>query len=109
MAMTVHEAWVWLTGKRMAILLLLAVAAFCLVGGAPMAVADMGCDGHSESGKICAQSGAVAPVLGVTPQAPPIARAASSTAWLVLGPPSERVPQVQSASSSPRAPPFLLH
>ena len=109
--MTVHEAWVRLTGKGMAILLLLAVAAFCLVGGAPMAVADMGCDGHSESGKICAQSGAVAPapVLGVTPQAPPIARAASSTACLVLGPPSEPVLQVQSAPSSPRAPPFLFH
>jgi hypothetical protein len=104
-----HEARSWVVGKSVAVLLLLAVAAFCIGGGAPMAAADMGCDGHYDSGKVCGQSGPLQPLLGVIPNTPPVQRAESPAAWLALRPPSGPILQFQAAPSSPRAPPLLVH
>ena len=107
--MTLQEPRIWSAGKGVAMLLLLAVAGFCLVGGAPMAAADMECDGHHDSGKVCGQAGPHEPLLGVIAHTPPVQRAESPTAWLALRPPSELVLRVHAAPSSPRAPPFLIH
>jgi hypothetical protein len=89
--------------------LLLAVAAFCLVNGAPMAAADAGCDGHFASGKVCGQSGPLQPLLGVIPHIPLAQRAELPAAWLAIEPQSERVLQVHASPSSPRAPPLPIH
>jgi hypothetical protein len=106
--MRLQGARAWLAGKGVTMLLVLAVAAFCLVGGAPMASADTGCDGHYPSGKVCGQSGPFHSLLGVIPQAPPVPRAESPPAWLALRPPAEPVFQVRAAPSPPRAPPSLI-
>lgn len=98
-----------MAGRGLAVVLLLAVAAFCLVGGAPMAAADAGCDGHSASGKVCGQSGPLQPLVGVLPHAPLAQRAEFPAAWLAIGPHSERVLQVQASPSSPRAPPLPIY
>jgi hypothetical protein len=98
-----------LASRTLAVVLLLAVTAFCVVGGAPMAAADAGCDGHFASGKVCGQSGPLQPLVGVIPRAPLAQRAEFPAAWLAIQPYSERVLQVQSSPSSPRAPPPPIH
>jgi hypothetical protein len=108
MDMAAHDLRGWLVGKGMAVWLLLAVAAFCMGGDATMATADMGCDGHYDSGKVCGQSGLFAPLLGVIPDSPPVQRAESPPLWLALRPPSMPILQFQAAPSSPRAPPFFI-
>jgi hypothetical protein len=98
-----------LASQALAVVLLLAVAAFCLVSGAPMAAADAGCDGHFASGKVCGQSGPLQPLVGVIPYTPLAQRAEFPAAWLAIQPYSERVLQVQASPSSPRAPPPPIH
>jgi hypothetical protein len=98
-----------LAGCGLAVVLLLAVAAFCLVGGAPMAAADAGCDGHYASGKVCGQSGPFEPLLGVVAHAPPVQPAESPAPWLAVKPHSELVLQFHAPPSSPRAPPLPIH
>lgn len=98
-----------LAGKGVALVLLLAVAAFCIHGGASMAAADMGCEGHYDSGKVCGQSGPLQPLLGVITPASPVQLAGSPTAWLAIRPPSAPPLQFQAAPSFPRAPPLHLH
>ena len=107
--MTVQNARAWLIGRGATVALLLAVAAFCLVGGAPAAATDAGCDGHYASGKVCGQSGPFEPLLGVVPHTPPVQRAGSPAGWLAVRPPSDLVLQSQAAPSSPRAPPLSIH
>ena len=106
--MTAPKTKSWVLGKGVAIWLLLAVAAFCLHGGASMAAADMGCDGHHDSGKVCGQSGSLQPLLGVIPHGPLVQRAASPAAWLAIRPPSAPSLQFQAAPAFPRAPPRHL-
>jgi hypothetical protein len=96
-------------GRSLAVVLLLAVAAFCLVGGAPMAAAEAGCDAHFASGKVCGQSGPLQPLLGVIPHVPLAQRAEFPAAWLAIEPHSERALQVHASPSSPRAPPSRIH
>ena len=98
-----------LAGRGLAVVLLLAVAAFCLVGGASMAAADAGCDGHFASGKVCGQSGPLQPLVGVIPHAPLAQRADFPAAWLAIQLHSERAFQVHASPSSPRAPPLPIH
>jgi hypothetical protein len=98
-----------LASRALAVVLLLAVAAFCLVSGAPMAAADAGCDGHFASGKVCGQSGPLQPLVGVVPQSPLAQRAEFPGPWLAIEPQSERVLQVHASPSSPRAPPLPIH
>jgi hypothetical protein len=100
---------VWLASRTLAVVLLLVVATFCVVGGAPMAAADAGCDGHFASGKVCGQSGPLPPLVGVIPHAALAQRAEFPAAWLAIQPYSERVLQVQASPSSPRAPPPPIH
>ena len=107
--MKVLKSGVRLASRGLAVVLLLAMAAFCLVDGAPMAAADAGCDGHSVSGKVCGQSGQLQPLLGVIPHAPLAQRAEFPAAWLAIQPHSERVLQVHASPSSPRAPPLPIH
>jgi hypothetical protein len=97
-----------LAGRGVALVLLLAVTAFCIHGGASMAAPDMGCEGHSESGKVCGQSGSLQPLLGVIPHVPPVQRAGSPAAWLAIRPPSAPSLQFQAAPAFPRAPPRHL-
>jgi hypothetical protein len=106
--MRLQGARAWLAGEGVAVLLVLAVAAFCLVGGTPMAAADTGGEGHYASGKVCGQSGPFQPLLGVIPHAPPVPSVESPTAWLALRPPAEPTLQVQATPSPPRAPPSLI-
>ena len=98
-----------LAGRGLAIVLFLAVAAFCLMGGAPMAAADAGCDGHFASGKVCGQSGPLQPLLGIIPHVPLAQRAEFPAAWLAIEPHSERALPVHASPSSPRAPPSRIH
>lgn len=107
--MLIEKPGAWLAGRGLAVVLLLAVAAFCLVGGAPMAAADAGCDGHYASGKVCGQSGPFEPLLGVIPHAPPVQRTESPAAGLAIRPHSEPVLQFHAPPSSPRAPPLPIH
>jgi hypothetical protein len=98
-----------LASRALTVVLLLAVAAFCVLGGAPMAAADAGCDGHFASGKVCGQSGPLQPLVGVVPQPPLAQRAEFPGPWLAIEPQSERVLQVHASPSSPRAPPLPIH
>jgi hypothetical protein len=107
--MTARETRGSVLGKGLAVWLLLAVAAFCIHGGASMAAADMGCDGHYDSGKVCGQSGPLQPLFGIIPHVPPVQRAGSPAAWLAIRPPSAPSLQFQAVPSFPRAPPLRLH
>jgi hypothetical protein len=97
-----------LASQALAVVLLLAVAAFCVAGGAPMAEADAGCDGHFASGKVCGQSGSLQPLLGVIPDAPLAQDAEFPAAWLAIEPHSEPALQIHASPSSPRAPPLSI-
>ena len=98
----------WLADRGLGVALALAVAAFCLLGGAPMAAADAGCDGHFASGKVCGQSGPLQPLVGVIPPAPLAQGAEFAAAWLTIQPHPERILQVHASPSFPRAPPLLI-
>ena len=98
-----------LASQALAVGLLLTVAAFCFVGGAPMAAAAAGCDIHSASGKVCGQSGPLQPLVGVIPHAPLAQPAEFPAVWLAIQPHVERVLQVHASPSSPRAPPPPVH
>ena len=98
-----------LASQALAVVLLLAVAAFCLMSGAPMAAADAGCDGHFASGKVCGQSGPLQPLVGVIPHLPLSQHAEFPAASLTIESQSERVLQVHASPSSPRAPPIPIH
>ena len=104
-----YEAKGPLVGRGVAVGVLLAVVVFCMDGGASMAAADMGCDGHYDSGKVCGQAGPLQPLFGVIPHVPPVQRAESPAAWLAIRPPSAPSLQFHAAPSFPRAPPFHLH
>jgi hypothetical protein len=106
--MRIQKPGTWLPGRSLAALLLIAVAGFCLVGAAPMAAADAGCDGHYASGKVCGQSGPFEPLLGVIRNAPPVQRAESPAAWLAVKHHAEPVLQFHAPPSSPRAPPLPI-
>lgn len=107
--MRIQKPGAWLPCRSLTVVLLLAVAGFCLVGAAPMAAADAGCDGHYASGKVCGQSGPFEPLLGVIPDAPPVQPAESPAPWLAVKPHSELVLQFHAPPSSPRAPPLPIH
>jgi hypothetical protein len=98
-----------LASRALVVVLLLVVAAFCFVNGAPMAAADAGCDAHFASGQVCGQSGLLQPLLGVIPDAPLAQHAEFPATWLAIQPHLERVLQLHASPSSPRAPPLPIH
>jgi len=98
-----------LMGRMVAAALMLSVAAFCLLGVAPMAATDAGCDGHHASAKVCGQSGFPEPLLGVVPHVPPVPRIDAPAAWVSVALPSDPVLRFQATPSSPRAPPLAVH
>jgi hypothetical protein len=95
--------------RRLAVLLLVAVVAWCSAGSAMAMASSHGCGGVEAAGQVCAQPGMPeTPPAALAPASPPDGRIAGPPARL----PSVSSPRVASRDvptpARPRGPPRLL-